>query len=128
MRYRGSLTIPANTLQSSPATRTVALTDGRILEALILFVPGQAGITHLIVTYHERQILPSSPEADFIGSRDPILVAERFPVYDLPFEVELVGWSPGSVLEHTVYVDFTVEPDQPVMTLYPASVALPEKP
>ena len=127
MRYRGSLTIPANTPKSDPATSVVALTYGRILEVAILFPPGQAGLTLLRVYYHERQIFPTSPEEQFAGDDLVIVFTDRFPVYDMPFEVELRGWSPGSSLDHTLYADFTVEPDQPLETLYAASVPLPGK-
>ncbi len=126
MRYRGTLTIPANTPQALPATSVVTLTYGRILEVFVFFPAGQAGLTKVVIQYHERQIFPTSPEQEFTGDDLPIVIPERFPIYDEPFEVKLVGWSPGSALEHTVYVDFTVEPDQKLATLYPASVALPK--
>jgi hypothetical protein len=125
MRYRGTLTIPANTPKATPATQVVPLTFGRILETCVLYPPGPAGLAHFVVLYHERQILPASPDEDFIGDGETTIIPERFPVFDEPFEVTLVGWSPGSTYEHKVYVDFTVEADQQLATLYPASVALP---
>jgi hypothetical protein len=126
MRYRGSLTIPANTAQSSPATQIVALTYGKIREVNLLFPSGSVGLVHVQVRYHERQILPTSPEQSFVG--DDILVSfpEAFPIQDEPFEVALVGWSPGAQYDHVVYADFTVEADAPAAVVYAGSVALPE--
>jgi hypothetical protein len=80
---------------------------------------------HLKVLYHEAQIFPTSPEEDFIGDDALIQFTDRFPVYDEPFEVELVGWSPGTVLSHIVYVDFSVEAEEKPAISYSGSVALP---
>ncbi len=125
MRYRGSLTVPANTLAASPVSATVGLTYGRIEQVSILFPAGPSGLVNLIVLYHERQIFPTSPEQTFIGDDHLITFPESFPIHDLPFDVVLVGWSPGSTLSHAVYVDFSVEPEVEIATAYKSAVALP---
>jgi len=125
MRYRGSLTIPAGTLQVSPATQVVPLTYGRIEQCVIMFPPGQSGLCHLKVLYHEKQIFPTSPEQDFIGDDALIQFPDHFPVYDEPFEVYLVGWSPLATLSHTVYADFSVEAEEKPAVIYSGSVQLP---
>jgi hypothetical protein len=90
-----------------------------------MFPPGQSGLCHLKVLYHEKQIFPTSPEQDFIGDDALIQFADRFPVYDEPFEVYLVGWSPETVLSHIVYVDFSVEAEEKPVIAYSGSVTLP---
>ena len=125
MRYRSTLTIPAGTQQVSPATQAVPLTYGRIEQCVIMFPPGQAGLCHLKVLYHEKQIFPTSPEQDFIGDDSLIVFPDHFPVYDEPFEVYLVGWSPLTTLSHIVYVDFSVEAEEKPTITYSGSVALP---
>lgn len=127
MRYRGTLTIHANTPQVLPATVTMSLTYGKIQEVVVLFPAGCGGLVHLIVLYHERQILPTSPEQSFIGDDHLITFPERFPIYDEPFEVKLVGWSPGTTLSHTLYVDMTVEAEIQPTVIYSGSVPLPSK-
>lgn len=125
MRYRGSLTIPANTPAAEPATLTIGLTYGRIEHVSILFPAGSSGLANLIVLYHERQIFPTSPEQSFIGDDHLITFQESFPIHDLPFEVTLVGWSPGSTLSHAIYVDFSVEPEVELASTYKSFAALP---
>src|SRR3989304_5388170 len=118
MRYRGSLTIPANTPASLPVTTTVGLTYGRIEQVSILFPAGPSGLVNLVVLYHERQIFPTSPEQTFIGDDHVITFPESFPVHALPFEVTLVAWAPGSTLAHTIYADFSVEPEVELASAY----------
>jgi hypothetical protein len=125
MYYRGSLIIPAGTLRSNPATTVVSLTYGRINELCIVFPPGQSGLCHLAVLYHEKQIFPTSVEQDFIGDDTLLVFPDRFPIYDEPFEVKLLGWSPSATLDHIVYISFVVEPEEKVTVAYSGSVALP---
>lgn len=125
MRYQGSLTIPAGTLQVSPASVTIPLTYGRIDEVAVLFPPGPAGLVRCAVLYHEKQIFPTSPDESFIGDDHWIVFPERFPVYDEPFEIRLVGWSPSAAMSHTIYVEFTVESEAKAVVAYSGSVALP---
>ena len=115
MRYRGALLIKAKTAKDDPATEVVPLCFGTIVECEVLFPAGQAGLTHLQVWYHERQIFPTSPGQTFRGDDHLIAFPERYPVVEEPFEVELRGWAPDATLDHTVYVSFSVE--RPRITL-----------
>ena len=126
MRYRGALTIPAGTTQAAPAVAVVELCYGEMLALQILFPAGQAGLTYLQIWYHEHQIFPTSPGEAFRGDDSIITFPERYPVKENPLAVELRGWAPDTELDHTVYVDFTVEnASLPVVPGF-AFVPLPE--
>jgi len=108
MRYRAELIIPAGTLATSPATEAVALCYGTITEVEILFPAGQSGLTYVQIWQHERQILPTTPGEAFRGDDHLVTFNERITVHERPLVVELRGWAPDAMLDHTVYVAFTV--------------------
>jgi len=126
VRYQASITVPAGTLRSEPATQVVPVTFGYIEQCEVLFPPGQSGLVNVQVWYHERQIFPTSPGESFIGDDHLIIFPEKYPVFEAPFEVVLVGWSPGAVLEHTVYVALTVEAPLGGWVVESVPVPLPE--
>jgi len=109
MRYRGSLTIPAGKAENDPATAVIELCYGNIVEVEVLFPAGQAGLTYLTIWYQERQIFPTTPGQAFRGDDHVIEFGERWPILEVPHEVELRGWAPDAALAHTIYVDITVE-------------------
>jgi len=109
MRYSGELLIPAGTPASDPATLVVPLCYGTIIEVEILFPPGQSGLTRLQIWYHERQILPTTEGSYFLGDDTLIDFPEQYPIHEEPLEVELRGWAPNAIYDHTVYVQISVE-------------------
>jgi hypothetical protein len=127
MRYRGSLTIPAGTAETDPATSTIEVAAGTITEVEILFPAGHAGLTYLAIWYQERQIFPTTPGQAFRGDDHVIEMPERRVIREVPLRLELRGWSPDATLDHTVYVDVTVEEMAASVTAtLPVTVALPE--
>jgi len=126
MRYRGSLTIPAGTTEDDPAVETVSLCYGDITEIEIMFPAGHAGLTHLQIWHHERQAFPTSPGEAFRGDDHVIEFPERYPVREVPYQIELRGWAPGAAYDHTVYVEITVAAPQVLPEVTGRTVALPE--
>lgn len=124
MRYRGSLTIPAGTTEESPATAVLELCSGVISNVRILHPAGQAGLVHVTVWRHTRQIYPTTPGQSFIGDDQQNVFDERWPILEVPHEVELRGWAPSATLEHTVYVEVSVIPP-PKLHSFNFSVDLP---
>jgi len=126
MQYRAALTIPAGTLEASPATLDLPVTFGTLRRYVLHFPPGQSGLVHVQVWYCGRQVLPTSIGESFIGDDTLIDLPEAFPIENPPFELLLVGWAPLAVLPHTVYFILYIERD---VLLIPAQmemqVALP---
>jgi len=61
------------------------------------------------VWYRGRQILPTTLGETFRGDDLSIDLPERYPVYDPPFQLLLLGWSPDAVYDHVVYTLFFIE-------------------
>lgn len=125
MRYRGELTIPANTPESSAVTGTVCLCYGLIRQVFILFPAGHAGLTHLQVCYHERQIFPTTPGQSFTGDDVAIEFSEQQPIFEEPFEIMLRAWNLDESYEHTIHCECYVERPQIYTPVVIASPVLP---
>jgi len=126
MRYRASLTIPAGTAYADPAWTILDLEYGYATEVEILFPAGQAGLTYVQVYYQSRQIFPLTPGEAFRGDDHQITFNEKFPILEVPHEVLITGWAPETTLDHTVYVDITMEVPPPVYIGGFEYVPLPE--
>lgn len=108
MRYRGSLTISAGKTEADPATADLELCYGDITEVEIHFQAGCGWLAHLQIWYQSRQIFPLSVGASFIGDDQVIEFAERWPIREVPHQVELRGWAPDASYDHTVAVEITM--------------------
>jgi len=108
MRYRGSLTIEAGKTEADPATETIKLCYGDITEVEVGFQAGCGWLVHLQIWHWGQQIFPLTGGASFIGDDQVIEFAERWPIHELPYEIELRGWAPDASYDHTVSVEITV--------------------
>lgn len=126
MRYRAALTIPAGTTEADPAWTILDLTYGHVTEVELLFPAGHAGLTYVQIYYQSRQVFPLTPGEAFRGDDHVIQFDERFPIDEVPHEMMIVGWAPSATLNHTVYVDITVEAPPPVFVGGFEYVPLPE--
>jgi len=126
MRYRAALVIPAGTTETDPAWSILDLAYGYITEVELLFPAGHAGLTYVQIYYQSRQVFPLTPGEAFRGDDHVIQFDEKFPIDEVPHEVMVVGWAPDATLNHTVFVDITVEAPPPVYVGGFEYVPLPE--
>ena len=117
MRYYSSLTIPAGTLASAPASDKFSVSAGRITEVELLFPPGSAGLAFLQIFYNARQIYPTSIGEYFRGDDHLINWSDEYELVDEPYELELRGWSPDAIYDHTIYCQCTISPRELVPAL-----------
>lgn len=111
MYYQSELTVPANTLITSPAETDMILIDGIINQVELVFPPGSAGLLKIAIFYHEFRLWPSTPEAWFYHDDYTYRWAENFRVDESPFQLRLVGYNEDEVYQHTaiLYIGMTVE-------------------
>lgn len=108
MWYRGSLTVPLNTLAAAKESALVEVCPGTITRFYRLFPPGCAGLVHLQVFYQTRQIFPTTPGQSYIGDASEILGDASVTLDEPEYVLELRGWSPGSAYEHILYCEFYI--------------------
>ena len=117
MRYHASLTIPAGTLASAPASNKFSVSAGRITEIELLFPPGSAGLARIQIFYRDRQIYPTSIGEFFRGDDHLINWNDQYDLVDEPYELELRGWSPDAIYDHTIYCQCTIQSREPATAL-----------
>lgn len=126
MRYRTSLKIGAGTEMSDPAWTVLNLEYGYITEVEVMFPAGHAGLTYVQIYHQSRLIFPLTPGQAFRGDDHTITMSSRFPILEVPHAVFVVGWAPASTLDHTIFVDITMEAPPPVFVGGFEYVPLPE--
>jgi len=101
---RKSITIPANTLESSPKEEELLIEEQFVERIEIDFPAGCSGMVNLRIYYGVRKYWPDNPGGHFTSDDYTIV----FPVYKkLPEDrttLKLVGWSPGTQYDHTLIV------------------------
>jgi len=107
--YRGSITVPANTLASAPVTTEVEVCRGTVEAFYRLFPMGCAGKVHLQVFHQTRQLFPTTPGQAYVGDGSEVLGDASVTLEEPPFIVELRAWSPGTSYSHVIYVEFYIK-------------------
>lgn len=126
MWYRGSITVPANTLAAGYVSAEIEVSQGTISRFYRLFPPGAAGMVHLQVFHQTRQIFPTTPGQSYIGDFSEILGESSMVVDEPEFVLELRAWSPGTSYAHIVYCEFYIEKSEIFLPIPVTVVALPE--
>ena len=81
----------------------------------------------MAIDRYEQQIYPLNRHGAFLGDDHRITFDDRYPLLQHPYLVRLRGWAPSATLDHTIYVDFTIEPLTSVPSVsIPQSIVLPE--
>jgi len=126
MRYRGSLTIAAGQTQRDPALADLSICAGIITEVEVHFPAGHSGLTYLQIWYLGRQIFPTSEGATFRGDDNVIQFGEQWVIKEVPHRLVLHGWAPDAELDHTIFVEVSVQPFEVELGLGSVPVGLPE--
>ena len=126
MRYRTSLLIDAGKTYDDPAWTALNLEYGYITEVEVMFPAGQAGLTYVQIYHQSRLIFPLTPGQAFRGDDHILTMNSRFPILEVPHSVIIVGWAPDATLNHTVFVDITMEVPLPVFVGGFEYIPLPE--
>jgi len=110
MRYGAFLTVTGGTLEAAPDTKTMPVCHGVVVDVDVMFPPGSAGLLHLQIWYHERQVFPETGGGAFRGDDHLFQFPDSLVLDEQPYTLELRGWAPDATLSHTVFVQVTVTP------------------
>lgn len=103
MFYRYSLTVPASTLVSAPATTIMYLAHGIIHQVEVGFPPGCAALVHVAIFRFEHQAWPTNPDGDFAWDDYNVVIRqENFGLVHRPYTLSLRAWSEDTVYPHTI--------------------------
>jgi len=115
MLYQADITIPKNTLETSPTIAMMGIAKGIITKIMVRPRPGHAAMAHLVILHHEHQIAPSTEKMDFHGDTFPIDWEEYYESYQPPFELKLKGWNDDDTYPHTFDVFVAVLPRRAIL-------------
>lgn len=101
--------IHAGQTEADPDWTVLPLEYGHITEVEVMFPAGQSGLTYVQIYYQSRQIFPLTPGVAFRGDDHILTMSTRFPILEVPHQVVVYGWAPDATLDHTVFVDVTME-------------------
>lgn len=103
MFYRYSLTVPANTPATEPASVVMYLTHGIIHQVEIGFPPGCAGLVHVSIHRLEHQAWPTNPDHAFAwDDYNIVLRNEALGLITEPYTLTMRAWSEDDSYQHTV--------------------------
>lgn len=110
MLYQADITIPKNTLETSPTVVMLGIAKGIITKIMVRPRPGHAALAHLVILHHEHQIAPSTESMDLHGDTFPIDWEEYYECYQPPHELKLKGWNSDDTYPHTFTVYVVILP------------------
>ena len=110
MLFQASITIPKNTLETSPTELTLKIAHGIITKFMVRPRFGHSGLAHLVILHHEHQIAPSTENMDLHGDTFPIDWEEYYESYQPPYELILKGWNEDDTYPHTFDVFVIILP------------------
>ena len=110
--YTYDLLIPANALQSNPASDEVRLGKGKLEKIYIGFEEGCGFMANVCIEYRGFQFAPIIPNQSYHFDGNTIQVdCEQDLLYE-PFAITVKGWSPGTKYQHTIHFVFGVSPTE----------------
>lgn len=110
MFYDFDLPIPANTPADDPAILDVELTHGIIHRVEIEFPGGCAGLVYVAIRQALHQLWPLNPGGAFHSDSHTIAWDDRLPWLQVPYNLQLVGWSLDDIYPHTIPVRIGILP------------------
>lgn len=125
MDYWASLTVPAGTLATGPVSQVVTVCPGVVKGVWLFFPKGHLGTTKVRIRRWGHQVWPTNLDSWYLGDGTVIEFGENYPLVGLPYEFVLEGYNTSTLYAHTVYVRFTVLPqERALLSFLPRPVAL----
>jgi len=112
MFFAWDITLPANTLATSPKTQTLKLSKGVITKVEVKFARGCHGMVQVRLLHQESQLVPLSRGEWVTGDDEAVSFPEFFELWTTPYQLKFIGCSPGTTYDHVLSVRITVLPKQ----------------
>src|SRR3990167_779674 len=114
MIYTSSITIAANTAESSASRTDIKVTNGIITQVQILFPSGCAGLVNVQLFTGGHQFVPSTHGQ--VIKADGVLISspEFLEITDAPRIISIVAWNNDETYPHTIEVLITQLPREAI--------------
>ena len=108
MLYQRSLTIPANTPESSPVSATLKLTVGTITRMEVEFPAGCVYQVGARVRDKGWQVMPWTRD-EWLNSENYVVFCDApYPLASAPYVLTLIGYNEDTVNDHTLQLRVTL--------------------
>jgi len=104
MFYDYSITVPANTAESSPVTQYLKLTRGIIHRVEVQFPIGASALMRCKIFYHEWQAFPTNPDGYFASDGYVIPIDDYYKIDSEPFDLKVLVWNLDDTYQHILTV------------------------
>lgn len=104
MIYVNNITIPANTVASSPTLERLKVITGLVYKVEFMFPPGCSGLAHVVVNDGGYQVWPSTPDTDFACDDYTIEFEDTYLKTVAPLEFQIYGYNEDETYAHTIQV------------------------
>lgn len=115
MLFQAKFTIPKNTTEQDPKTQDLKIAHGIITEFKVRPRPGHAGLAHVVILYHEHQIVPSTQGMSLYGDSWPIDWGDYYECYQPPYVLKLKGWNDDDTFSHTFDIFVAILPRKAIV-------------
>ncbi len=110
MLFDFDLLVPAGTPTLAPVVSKAHLIAGTLTEIRIKFPPGPATLVFVVVKDKSFQLMPINPEGSINVDDETVISRMEYDLTDAPYELDMIGWSPDAVYEHTITFQFELQP------------------
>jgi len=110
MLFTKTLTIPANTAESSPASVRFGLDKGVITRVEVEFPAGCAGLVQAHIDRGLTQVWPTNNDGTLRSDGRAIVWADYYEMFDEPLDLDLVGWNDDDTYSHEILFRFELTP------------------
>jgi hypothetical protein len=112
MQHAASVTVPADTQESTPVTQEFLLTAGRLTRAYIRFRSGCHNRVFVTVSDSLFQIVPIEGSPAIFGDDQIFEIPMDYPLEGPGARLTVRAWSPGTLYQHVIGVWFDVIEDE----------------
>lgn len=110
MIFEFALTVPANTLLSSPASQELKLSRGIVHKVEVLGDGGERNQVYLVIRRAINQVWPTNPNGQLHPGFFPISYLAFYALEVSPYSLTVDAWSPGTTYDHQVLIRLGIEP------------------
>jgi len=108
MPYTVVLTIPPNTPETVPVTKTITI-EGAVLDRIHFLIPaGHHALARMAIFYGIEQIFPTERGTWLRGDDEDFSVRLNWPLPERKTTITLKGWNEDTEYEHTFYLRLEV--------------------
>ena len=112
MIHVAQLYVPAKTPVTIPVEQVLKLTQGRLKQVTVQFMPGACNLVGIWLEYHSQKVLPWNVTGFLYGDSNTLNFDFEFRLDSDPYDLIFKGYSIDDIYPHTIYFTVNLEADK----------------